>query len=73
MAFKEQQHGKPEVTLQSEINLLTLEKVNISYTILSVYQNSITRIQSSNQNLSFCLIPEPLICLSPLISVDNFT
>lgn len=30
--YKEQQHSKPEVKLQSEINLLTLEKVRNNLT-----------------------------------------
>lgn len=33
--FKEQQSNKPEIRLQSEISLLTLEKVHVS-----VYTNS---------------------------------
>ena len=34
-SYKEQQHTKPEVRLQSEINLLTLEKVTSIHTLLS--------------------------------------
>ena len=35
--FREQQHSRPEVRLQSEVNLLTLEKVFITTCVLLVH------------------------------------